>query len=40
MATHQHEQEKSNLGVGLVGMAAGLVWVFIVGAIAYWIAAH
>ena len=40
MAAHHHEQERSDLGVGLMGMAIGFVWVLIVGAIAYYIAAH
>jgi hypothetical protein len=39
MAAHQ-EQEQSDLKFGLVGLGIGLVWVFIVAAIAYALAAH
>lgn len=39
MATH-HEQEKSDLKIGLTGLAIGLVWVAIVGTFAYWLSAH
>lgn len=37
MATH-HEEQKSDLKVGLAGLAIGLVWVGIVAAISYFMA--
>jgi hypothetical protein len=36
MAQHQHEE--SNLIPGLMGMAAGMVWLILVAAVAYWLA--
>lgn len=39
MATH-NEHGRSDLKVGLLGLSAGLVWIVIVGAFAYWLAAH
>jgi hypothetical protein len=33
-------QEQSDLKIGLVGLGLGLIWVLIVGAFAYWLAAY
>ncbi len=30
--------QDSSVKIGLVGLAIGLVWVFVVGAFAYWLA--
>jgi hypothetical protein len=37
MASHETE-EKSDLNIGLVGLAIGLVWIAIVAAFSYWLA--
>ena len=37
MAAHQ-EHGRSDLKVGLTGLALGLVWIVLVGAVAHWLA--
>jgi hypothetical protein len=38
MANPHHEHGKSDLKVGLLGLSAGLVWIAIVGTLAYFLA--
>jgi hypothetical protein len=39
MQPHNGEHEQSDLKIGLVGLALSMVWILIVSAFAYWLAA-
>jgi hypothetical protein len=39
MAQHDQHGDWMDFKIGLVGLGIGLVWVFIVAAISYWLAA-
>jgi hypothetical protein len=42
MAARQgpQEPEPSDLKIGYLGLGIGIVWILVVGAFAYWLAAH